>query len=155
MPSERRLTEDDARDALRGHVQEKALAARERYGAKIGGVGAGGMGIDRATLGSLLNDPEVARWPTELVFDADSLRAGEFGFAAPVAGSPEGAWQITLHPRYSTDDRAVVLLAAYHIVSINYGEIATHEEAEEFGATLLGIPREEYYAEVCALADRE
>ncbi len=144
MEGERRLTEEDAREALRGHVSMKAHAARELYGT-----------IDRPTLELILNDPEVTRWPTSIVFDSESLRAGEFGFATPVPGSPVGAWQITLHPRYSGDDSAVVMLAVYHMVSINYGEIATHEEAEEFGATLLGLSEEDYYTEVCALADRE
>ena len=144
MPCERKLTEEDARQALRGHVEEKAGAARERYGPTI----------DRATFESMLTDPEVTRWPTRLVFDATPLRPGEFGFAEPDPDSAEGGWRITLHPDFAADDDAVVRLAAYHIVSINYGEIATHEEAEAFGATLLGLPVDTYYAEVCALADR-
>ena len=36
---------------------------------------------------------------------------------------------------------------------INYGDIATHEEAELFGATLLGLDQEHYYATLCKLAD--
>jgi hypothetical protein len=36
---------------------------------------------------------------------------------------------------------------------VNYGEIVSHEEAELFGATLLGMDVEEYYRALCDLAD--
>jgi hypothetical protein len=144
VPIERRLGEEDARRALREHIIAKAHEARAKHGPVI----------DRAALVRLLRDPAVTRWPTELRFDAAPLRPGEFGFASPVDGSRSNEWAITLHPRFDPDAEAVPLLAAYHIVSINYGEIASHEEAEEYGSILCGLDREEYYRRVCALADR-
>ncbi len=141
MPIDRNLTEEDARRALRDHVAAKAFDARERYGPTI----------DRNTLERLLHDPEVTRWPTELRFDATPLRPDEYGFAAPIADSRTGEWAITLHPRFESDEAAIPLLAAYHIVSVNYGEIATHVEAEIFGATLFGLEVDEYYEKVCGL----
>ncbi len=36
---------------------------------------------------------------------------------------------------------------------VNYGEFATAEDAETFGAAALGISRDEYYASLCELAD--
>jgi hypothetical protein len=144
VPIERRLTEEDARRALGDHIAARAHGARERHGPRL----------DRLALVRLLGDPESTRRPTVLRFDAAELRPGEFGFAAPVAGSGGERWAITLHPIFEHDEEAVALLASYHLVSINYGEIASHEEAEEYGSILCGLDREEYYRRVCALADR-
>ncbi len=33
---------------------------------------------------------------------------------------------------------------AYHLVTVNYGDVATHEEAEVFGATLLDLDQDDY-----------
>ena len=41
---------------------------------------------------------------------------------------------------------AVPLLVAYHLVRVNYGEIAGPEAAEVFGATLCGMDVDDYYA---------
>jgi hypothetical protein len=58
-----------------------------------------------------------------------------------------------VHPHYEHHTDVLPLLITYHLVSVNYGDIATHEEAELYGATLLGLPVEEYYRRLCELAD--
>jgi hypothetical protein len=40
------------------------------------------------------------------------------------------------------------------LVAVNYGAFASAEDAELFGANALGIPRDEYYATLCELAQR-
>ncbi|RMH13718.1 MAG: hypothetical protein D6695_03240 [Planctomycetota bacterium] len=66
---------------------------------------------------------------------------------------PKQGFCLFLHPHFETRPDTWAALIAYHIPSINYGEIVTHEEAEFFGATLLGMDVETYYQTVCALAD--
>jgi hypothetical protein len=50
-------------------------------------------------------------------------------------------------------DELIPLLIAYYIPSVNYGDVASHVEAELFGSTLLGIDVEEYYTVLCSVAD--
>lgn len=44
-------------------------------------------------------------------------------------------------------------LALYQLVLVNYGEFASTDDAEIFGASALGIPREYYYRALCEMAD--
>jgi hypothetical protein len=39
-------------------------------------------------------------------------------------------------------------------VLVNYGEFATSDDAETFGAAALGLSKEDYYRLVCGLADQ-
>ncbi len=45
------------------------------------------------------------------------------------------------------------MLIAYHLVVPNYGDIAGADEAELFGATLLGLEVHDYYQALCAASD--
>jgi hypothetical protein len=44
-------------------------------------------------------------------------------------------------------------LVFYHLVTVNYGEYASYNEAEEFGSAALGMNKEEYYQLLCHLTD--
>jgi len=140
---ETKLTAKDAQVALRDHVEEKALAARKRYGGTV----------DENVMRRMLEDRSVVRYPTRLQFDAEPLEPGEFAHARPLGGKADDGFQLFVHPMLENDPEMLPLAVAYHVVTINYGEIATHEEAEVFGSTLLGLNQEEYYQRLCALAD--
>jgi hypothetical protein len=140
---ERKLTEHDGRQALHDHVVAKALYARDKYGAPI----------DYAAVCAMLDDREIVRFPTGLRFDADGLEPGEFAHAQPLGEHPAGGYCLFVHPYFEQRLDALPLLIAYHIVTVNYGDIATAGEAELFGATLLGMDVEAYYEAVCRLAD--
>ena len=45
-------------------------------------------------------------------------------------------------------------LVLYQLVLVNYGEFASAEDAETFGAAVLGISRDEYYQTLCEMADQ-
>ena len=47
----------------------------------------------------------------------------------------------------------VPYLALYQLVTVNYGEFASADDAETFASYALGVPREEYYQTICGLAD--
>lgn len=134
--------ERKGRRALSDHAADCAAVARERYG-----------NIDAADLPALLEDRKVVRFPTVLRFDATRLEPGEFAHTEPVGARPGEGYRLFVHPYFEPRPDDVLLLAAYHLVTINYGDVATANEAEVFGATLLGLSREAYYQRLCTLAD--
>ena len=138
-----KLTPEAGQQALRDHAVRVAQEARERYG----GV------VDAAAMQRMLQDELVVRYPTTLCFDAEALEPGEFAFPQPLGQHPSDGFRLCVHPYFEQRPDALPLLIAYHLVRINYGEIAGSREAESFGAALLGLGVEEYYQAVCALAD--
>ena len=138
-----RPTARDGQEALRDHLIEKALLARSRYG----------PAIDSRAMRRLLADSEIVRFPAEIAFDAAPLRAGEFAWAMPRGDAPAAGFTLVIHPHFRDRPEVLPYLAAYHVPSICYLDIATHEEAELFGATLLGLDVDVYYERLCALAD--
>lgn len=138
-----KLTVDDGYEALRGHVVDKALAARRKHGSLA----------DERAVRALLADKDVVRFPTTLAFDASRLQPGEFAFAASNGLRPADGFTLFVHPHFEHRPEALPLLVAYHIPTINYLDVVTNREAELYGAALLGLTVEDYYARLCALAD--
>jgi hypothetical protein len=129
--------------ALREHVRERARAARAKHG----------VPADLTALQALLSDPEVVRFPTSLAFDAGPLRPGEFGWAQPLGERPGDGYRLVLHPVFAARGADALLLALYLLVSINYLDVATGEEALLYGGAFLELDVEEYYQRVLALAE--
>ena len=71
----------------------------------------------------------------------------------PNGGKPEDGFVIHIHPLFMTQLDRVAHLALYQLVVVNYGEFASSDDAEVFGAAALGIPREQYYQGLCEMAD--
>jgi hypothetical protein len=138
-----RLTEADARRSLRDHLADKAFAARSRFR----------MLVDRAAIMTLLDDRAIVRYPVGVRFDSEPLMAGEFAALQPLGEHPSQGYCLFIHPSLECREDLLPLVIAYYIPSVNYGEIATPEDAEQFGATLLGIGVDEYYQSLCDLAD--
>ena len=134
---------EDARESLTAHVAAKGAGIRAKHG----------PGIGWPQLQRILADRECVRYPCELAFDAESLEPGECAYPEPLGQSPEDGFRLCIHPFFATDPDRVPLLALYQIVAINYGAFASPDDAEAFGAAVLGMPREQYYAELCAMAD--
>jgi hypothetical protein len=138
------LSEADGYEALRAHVVDRALAARRRHGPRI----------DAQTILRVLADPEVVRFPTELVFSSSALLPGEFACPLPKGEHPRDGFTLAVHEVFANRPDALPYLVAYHIPSINYLDVVTNREAELFGAALLGLEVDEYYRRLCALADQ-
>jgi hypothetical protein len=136
-------TEEDGRQSLREHIIEKATEARLKHG----------MYIDAEEIVSILDDRSVLRYPVGLRFDDEALESGEFAWAMQLGEHPSDGYCLFVHPHFENSPDAWPLLIAYHIPSINYGEIVSHEEAELYGATLLGITTDQYYEALCELVD--
>jgi hypothetical protein len=138
------LTASDAKMSLNAHVAAKGAEIFGKYGPTIGW----------AELQSILQDRTCVRYPCELVFDSARLNPGEFAFPEPKGGVPEAGFILFVHPVYMTQLGLVPYLALYQLVTVNYGEFASAEDAETFASGALGLPREEYYQTLCGLADQ-
>jgi hypothetical protein len=138
------LTADDARQSLNAHVAAKGAEIRERYGPSIGW----------QELLHLLEDRAQVRYPCTIVFDASPLNPGEFAHPVAQGDRPEDGFTIYVHPFFMSRREMVPCLVLYQLVLVNYGEFASPDDAEVFGASALGLTRDEYYATLCQLADQ-
>jgi hypothetical protein len=139
-----KLTVDDARQSLNAHVAAKGAEIRKKYGPIIGW----------QELLRLLEDRTCVRYPCEIVFDAAPLEAGEFAHPVAKGDRPEDGFTMYVHPCFMAQLPQVPCLVLYQLVLVNYGEFASPGDAEVFGASALGLTRDEYYDTLCALADQ-
>jgi hypothetical protein len=142
MPTQ--LTADDARLSLTAHVTAKGAEIFAKYGPAIGW----------KELQSILNDRSCVRYPCEIVFDSSGLQPGELAFPQPNGAEPEDGFTLFVHPLLMTQLAHVPAVVFYQLVLVNYGEFASATEAESFGAAALGLHPDQYYAELCELADQ-
>jgi hypothetical protein len=142
MPT--KLTLDDARQSLNAHVAERGAAIRGKYGPTIGW----------RELQRLLADRVCVRYPCEIAFDAGPLEQGECAYPMAKGARPEDGFRLCVHPFFSTRLEQVSCLVLYQLVRVNYGEFASADDAETFGASALGLTRDEYYHHLCMLADQ-
>jgi hypothetical protein len=140
----KQLTVDDFKQSLNSHVATKAEEIRARYGPHIGS----------GELAAMLDDRSAVRYPCEIVFDATPLQAGEFAHPVPNGDDPEAGFKICVHPFFSTQPDRVPCLVLYQMVLVNYGPFASPDDAETFGAGVLGMSKEEYYQALCKMADQ-
>ena len=137
------LTATDAKQSLNAHVAAKGAEIFEKYGPSIGW----------PELQAILKDRTCVRYPCQLVFDSARLNPGEFAFPEPKGDMPEEGFTLFVHPVYMMQLAMVPYLALYQLVTVNYGEFASADDAETFASYALGLPREEYYQTLCGLAD--
>jgi hypothetical protein len=137
------LTAEDAKQSLTAHVEAKGIEVFVKYGPQIGW----------GELQCLLADRAFVRYPCRIEFDAATLLPGEFAHPVQQSAAPEDGFTMFVHPRFMLELNRVAWLVLYQLVAVNYGEFASADEAETFGAAALGLTRDEYYAALCAMAD--
>jgi hypothetical protein len=137
------LTAEDAKQSLSGHVAGKGHEIRAKYGPHLGW----------NELQRILEDRSCVRYPCELVFDAGQLYAGEMAHPVALGDKPEAGFKLFIHPLYMANLESVPAIALYQLVLVNYGEFASTDDAELFGAAALGMSKDEYYHTLCELAD--
>jgi hypothetical protein len=138
----RHLKTDEVRCNLAAELAAKANEIRQKYGPEIGW----------NELQRLLEDRQCAPFPCEIRFDAEPLLPGEFGHPVPKGSTREQGFIIYLHPLYATQLARVSYLVLHQLVLVNYGELATPEDAETFGSLALGLSKEDYYRALCELS---
>lgn len=137
------LTAEDFKQSLNTHVAAKGEEIREKYGPHIGW----------KELVQILEDRSVVRYPCEIVFDAAPLLENEFAHALPNSENPQDGFKIHVRPYFSLQLDRVPHMVFYQLVLVNYGEFASADDAETFGASALGLSKDEYYAILCEIAD--
>jgi hypothetical protein len=140
MPTQ--LTTDDFKQSLNGHVAVKGEELRGKYGPVIGW----------DNLLRVLGDRACVRYPCEIAFDETALGPGEFAHPAARGERPEDGFVMHVHPCFQSRLDSVPALVLYQLVLVNYGEFASPDDAETFGAAALGLEKDEYYNLVCDLA---
>jgi hypothetical protein len=137
------LTTDDARQSLADHAAARGAEVFAKYGPVLGW----------AELQRLLADRAFVRYPCEIAFDAAPLEPGECAYAAPKGERPEDGFTVFVHPYFQVQLAHVPHLVLYQLVVVNYGEFASPNDAEVFGAAALGLAPDDYYGLLCELAD--
>lgn len=127
---------------LPGDLQASAARIRAAYGPRL----------EPEALGRLLEDRSVIPYPCELRFDADLLLPGEFGHIFANGVDPYAGFTLYLHPVYSSQPSVWPQLVVHQLAQVLSGQTASVEEAEIFGAQVLGLSREEYFQTLCELA---
>ena len=140
----RQLTADDARQSLTAHVAARGTEINELFGPTIGW----------EELQRILQNRTCVRYPCEIRFGAEPLLEGEVAHPVAKGERPEDGFTIVVHPAFASDLAGATDLVLYQLVLVNYGEFASAEDAETFGAAVLGLAKDDYYRRVCALADR-
>lgn len=141
MPKQ--LTTEDGRQSLNAHAAAKGLEIREKYGPRIGW----------NELQQILQDRNCVRYPCEIRFDAAGLQPGEFAHPVAKGEQPDAGFTIFVHPFLLLQLERVPPLVLYQLVLVNYGDFASADDAETFGANALGLSKEDYYRALCEVAD--
>ena len=142
MPTQ--LTTNDFKQSLTSHVAVKGAELNAKYGPVIGW----------QDLLSVLEDRAFCRYPCRIEFDASGLGPGEFAHPFALGGRPEEGFVMRVHPVFMVELGEVPLLALYQLVLVNYGDFASADDAETFGAAALGMEKAEYYERLCGLAGK-
>jgi hypothetical protein len=137
------LTADDVRESLSAHVAAKGAETHAKYGPRIGW----------KELRQILEDRACVRYPCEVIFDAGQLGVGEIAHPVAKGARPEDGFTMYVHPLFMTQLAQVPAIVLYQLVLVNYGEFASPDDAETFGAAALGLSKDDYYAGLCKMAD--
>ncbi len=136
------LTVDDARESLTAHAAAKGADIHAQY-----------PHLGWKELKTLLADSRHVRYPCDIVFDAAPLEPGEFAHPVPRGEHPSAGFDLHVHPTFMLRLDLVPALVLYQLVLVNYGEFASPDDAEAFGAAALGLSRDAYYELICQAAD--
>ena len=129
--------------SLRDHLVAHAIVAHRKYAP-----------LSEDKLATLLRDPECLRYPTRLVFELGEMAGHQFAQPEVDDRDPtRNSRVLYLRPPLRERPDLLPLAVAYMIPVINYGDPIADEHCLLYGATLLGLTSEEYYIQMCALAD--
>ena len=137
-------TASQAKQSLNDHVADRGRELYAKYGPKIGW----------RELQQVLLDRSLVRYPCAVEFTAEGLQEGEFAYPHQKASAPEGGFVIRVHPLFMTQLALVPHLVFYQLVAVNYGDFASSDDAETFGAAALGMDKDDYYGVISELVNQ-
>jgi len=130
-------------ESLREHLTAQAVVAHQKYGP-----------LSLEKLDAFLNDPACLRHPTRLVFEIGEMALHQFAQPERDFRHPDrDARVLYLRPQLEGRPELIIPAVAYMVPVINYGDIINDDHCLLYGATLLGLMRDEFYRQVCAVAD--
>jgi len=157
--ADRTVTEEELKSSVTEHAAERARAIRDKYGPDI----------DYPTLLKMLEDRECVRYPISIQFDSSRIDPGMFAFSEGVfeeLEQPEyedadfadyvkvaAEYKIVVHEAFENRLDVLPALVLYHLVAVNYADLATATDAELFASTVLGMNQDDYYALLCEAVD--
>jgi len=125
------------------HANEKAREILHRFGPVI----------DYPTVLKILEDRKSTRYPVTLHFTTDAIEPGMYGMTRAVSENPDDGYIVSLHSALESRHDVLPALILYQLVMVNYGDLATANDAEIFGATILQMDREDYYRHIVDLTN--
>ena len=150
-------TQQELRESMNLHLRQKAQEIIDKYGSAI----------TLSVLQDILQDRKFVRYPVNIIFDSTRIEAGLFiktemtvsdqghqadedsEYVKPV----ERSYDFIVHEYFEGQPDKLLPLILYHLPTVNYGDIATYEDAEVFASALMKMEQDDYYQLVCDLAD--
>lgn len=135
-------------DELEASLKSHALRTADRARAKLGGP------LNESNLSQFLQDEDCLRYPTELRFDDLNLESHQFAEPAFEVVNEERRCVLHIRAKYERQPRTHPYIVAYHAAAINYAQAASSSLCEIYGAALLDMSVDDFYAAVCQVADQ-
>lgn len=129
--------------AVSQHAIEKAREVRLRYGPVI----------DYPVVLRILDDRRCIRYPVKIQFVPDGIERGLFAKSEAISENPDDGYIIYFHQHLESQPDLLPALILYQSVLVNYGDLATADDAELFGSGVLGLDRDTYYEQIVSLTD--
>lgn len=127
-------------DSLREHILAQAVVAHHRHAP-----------LNPDKVAALLRDPVCVRYRARILFELGDMATHQFVHPGPRPGNDDMV--LFVHPALADHPECLPAAVAYAIPQINYGDPVTDDHCLLYGAALLGMTVEEYYARLCAIAD--
>ncbi len=143
MSLQDKTAEQNYKNALGEHARFAASRAKARLG--------GALSTDNLNI--FLSDSQCLRFPTEIVYSREGLEAHQFAQPFIVHGDNGQKCRLHVDPLLQEHPEEIYLIVAYMAAIINYGEAATTDIAELQGSLLTEMPKQEFYNEICRVAD--
>jgi len=126
-------------ESLKEHLIDTAILAHRLYAPVAGN-----------SLNEFLDNRNLVRHPVRLSFEMGSMAPHQF--AQPEQRGDELI--LCVHPDLKGSSEDLAYAVAYFIPVINYGALINDDHCLVYGATLFGLTIDEYYQELCRIANR-
>ncbi len=150
-------TQQELRESMNLHLRQKAQEIIDKYGS----------GITFSVLQNILRDRKFVRYPVNIIYDSARIESGLFiNTEMTLAGQghrsdeddeylkqADRSYDFIVHEFFKGQPDKLLPLVLYHLPTVNYGDIATYEDAEVFASALMQMEQDDYYQLVCDLAD--
>ena len=125
-------------EGLRAHLVDTAMRAHSMFAPVLG-----------ENLLRLLDDRNLVRYPVRIAYELGSMAPHQFGQPEP----EDGGVVLYLHPQLEPVPLDAAFAVAYFLPLINYGQLINDDHCLLYGATLHGLMLDQYFSELCRIAD--